>query len=152
MQQWLNRGQEVPAVADHRTALAHDGARDGTPPGPGTEQQVIVPRGSRLAGYVLGEPLAGDGVLIPQVGDAAVREDGWIDRARVPWRNGTQTTNTRSAGSGFLLKMLFCTQLAPARHVIQVGEKISTSRVWPSARLNSDLRVEMAFSEMTRLG
>src|SRR5262249_7454241 len=48
--------------------------------------------------------------------------------------------------------MLFSTQLAPARHVIQVGEKISTSRVWPSARLNSDLRVEMAFSEMTPLG
>jgi len=33
-----------------------------------------------------------------------------------------------------------------------VGEKISTSRVWPSARLNSDLRVEMAFSEMTPTG
>jgi hypothetical protein len=48
--------------------------------------------------------------------------------------------------------MLFCTQLAPARHVIQVGEKISTSRVWPSARLNSDLRVEMAFSAMTPPG
>jgi hypothetical protein len=48
--------------------------------------------------------------------------------------------------------MLFCTQLAPARHVIQVGEKISTSRVWPSARLNSDLRAEMAFSEMTPPG
>src|SRR6516165_5049920 len=71
---------------------------------------------------------------------------------RVPWRNGTHTTNTRSAGSGFLLKMLFCTQLAPARHVIQVGEKISTSRVWPSARLNSDLRVEIVFSEMTPTG
>ena len=48
--------------------------------------------------------------------------------------------------------MLFCTQLAPARHVIQVGEKISTSRVWPSARLNSDLRVEIVFSEMTPTG
>jgi len=48
--------------------------------------------------------------------------------------------------------MLLCTQLAPARHVIQVGEKISTSRVWPLARLNSDLRVEMAFSEMTPPG
>jgi hypothetical protein len=48
--------------------------------------------------------------------------------------------------------MLFCTQLAPARQVIQVGDKISTSLVWPSARLNSDLRVEMAFSEMTPLG
>jgi hypothetical protein len=48
--------------------------------------------------------------------------------------------------------MLLCTQLAPARHVSQVGEKISTSRVWPSARLNSDLRVEMAFSEMTPPG
>jgi len=33
-----------------------------------------------------------------------------------------------------------------------VGEKISTSRVWPSARLNSDLRVEMAFSAMTPPG
>jgi hypothetical protein len=66
--------------------------------------------------------------------------------------NGTQTTNTRSVGSGFRLKMLFCTQLAPARHVIQVGEKISTSRVCPSARLNSDLRVEMAFSAMTPPG
>jgi hypothetical protein len=48
--------------------------------------------------------------------------------------------------------MLFCTQLAPARHVIQVGEKISTSRVWPSARLNNDLRVEMAFSATTPPG
>src|SRR5215469_5206059 len=77
--------------------------------------------------------------------------DGLIE-PRVPCMNGTHTTNTRSAGSAFLLKMLFCTQLAPARHVIQVGEKISTSRVWPSARLNSDLRVEMAFSEMTPTG
>jgi len=33
-----------------------------------------------------------------------------------------------------------------------VGEKISTSRVWPSARLNTDLRVEMAFSVMTPPG
>src|SRR5437773_2746547 len=48
--------------------------------------------------------------------------------------------------------MLFCTQLAPARHVTQVGEKISTSRVWPSARLNSDLRVEMESSAMTPPG
>jgi len=71
---------------------------------------------------------------------------------REPPRNGTHTTNTRRAGSGFLLKMLLCTQLAPARHVSQVGEKISTSRVWPSVRLNSDLRVEMAFSEMTPPG
>ena len=71
---------------------------------------------------------------------------------REPSRNGTHTTNTRREGSGFLLKMLLCTQLAPARHVGQVGEKISTSRGWPSARLNSDLRVEMAFSEMTLLG
>src|SRR5262252_3245433 len=77
--------------------------------------------------------------------------DGLIE-PRVPCMNGTHTTNTRSAGSGFRLKMLFCTQLAPARHPIQVGEKISTSRVWPSARLNSDLRVEMAFSEMTPTG
>jgi hypothetical protein len=43
--------------------------------------------------------------------------------------------------------MLLCTQLAPARQVVQVGEKINTSRVWPSARLNSDLRAEMAVSE-----
>src|SRR5215469_5123050 len=77
--------------------------------------------------------------------------DGLI-ASRVPWRNGTQTTNTRSAGSAFLLKMLFCTQLAPARQVIQVGEKISTSRVWPSARLNSDLSFEMAFSATTPPG
>jgi hypothetical protein len=33
-----------------------------------------------------------------------------------------------------------------------VGEKISTSRGRPSARLNSDLRVEMAFSAMTPPG
>src|SRR6266516_2052555 len=77
--------------------------------------------------------------------------DGLI-APRSPCMNGTHTTNTRSEGSWFLLKMLFCTQLAPARHVIQVGEKISTSRVWPSARLNSDLRVEMALSEMTPPG
>src|SRR5215831_11384898 len=77
--------------------------------------------------------------------------DGLI-APRVPWRNGTHTTNTRSEGSWFRLKMLFCTQLAPARHAIQVGEKISTSRVWPSAALNSDLRVEMALSEMTPPG
>src|SRR5215471_18568765 len=77
--------------------------------------------------------------------------DGLI-APRLPCINGTHTTNTRSAGSGFLLKTLFCTQLAPARHVIQVGEKISTSRGRPSARLNSDLRVEMAFSAMTPPG
>jgi hypothetical protein len=45
--------------------------------------------------------------------------------------------------------MLLCTQLAPARHVVQVGEKISTRRVWPSSRLNNDFKVEMSFSEMT---
>jgi hypothetical protein len=33
-----------------------------------------------------------------------------------------------------------------------VGEKISTSRVWPSARLNSNLRVVMVFSAMTPPG
>jgi hypothetical protein len=37
-------------------------------------------------------------------------------------------TNTRRLGSGFLLRMLFCTQLAPARQAIQVGEKMSISR------------------------
>jgi len=34
--------------------------------------------------------------------------------------------------------MLLCTQLAPARHVAQVGEKI-----------NTDFKVEMSFSDMT---
>lgn len=58
-------------------------------------------------------------------------------------------TNTRKAGSGFVLMMLFCTQLAPARHVIQVGEKMSTSRGWPPARLNSDRRAAILFSDWT---
>src|SRR5262249_57152533 len=62
---------------------------------------------------------------------------------------GTQTTRTRRAGSGMLLKILLCTQLAPARHVVQVGEKISTRRGCPLSRLNSDLSVEIPVSEIT---
>src|SRR5262249_57423899 len=68
---------------------------------------------------------------------------------RDPPRNGTHTTSTRSAGSAILLKMLLCTQLAPARHVVQVGEKIRTRRGCPSSRLNSDFSVEIWFSDMT---
>src|SRR5262249_58233884 len=60
-----------------------------------------------------------------------------------------QTTRTRRAGSGMLLKMLLCTQLAPARHVVQVGDKISTRRGCPLSRLNTDLSVEIPVSEMT---
>src|SRR5690242_7420565 len=45
--------------------------------------------------------------------------------------------------------MLLCTQLAPARQVIQVGEKISTRRGCPLSRLNSDFKVEIPVSEMT---
>jgi hypothetical protein len=47
------------------------------------------------------------------------------------------------------LKMLLCTQLAPARHVAQVGEKISTRRGCPLSRLNSDLRGPIVVSETT---
>ena len=68
---------------------------------------------------------------------------------RDPPRNGTHTTSTRSAGSAIRLKMLLCTQLAPARHVAQVGEKINTRRVSPSSLLNTDFKVEMSFSDMT---
>ena len=71
---------------------------------------------------------------------------------RVPLRNGTQTTYTRRAGFVFLLKMLLCTQLAPARHVGQVGEKIRISRGWPESWLNNVLRVVMRFSVMTLPG
>jgi hypothetical protein len=45
--------------------------------------------------------------------------------------------------------MLLCTQLAPARQVIQVGDKISTKRGCPLSRLNSDFRVAIPVSEMT---
>jgi hypothetical protein len=46
--------------------------------------------------------------------------------------------------------MLLCTQLAPARHVIQVGENNSNRRGRPASRLNSDFNVEIRVSEMTR--
>src|SRR5262249_61465640 len=78
----------------------------------------------------------------------AGRTDGLI-APRDPPRKGTQTTRTRRAGSGMLLKILLCTQLAPARHVVQVGEKISTRRGCPLSRLNSDLSVEIPVSEIT---
>src|SRR5262249_26745235 len=78
----------------------------------------------------------------------AGRTDGLI-APRDPPRKGTQTTRTRRAGSGMLLKILLCTQLAPARHVVQVGEKISTRRGCPVSRLNSDLSVEIPVSEIT---
>ena len=71
--------------------------------------------------------------------------DGLI-AARVPLRNGTQITNTRSSEFAVLLKMLLCTQLAPARHVGQVGEKMRISRACPSLRLNNDFSVPMLFS------
>src|SRR5262250_2960207 len=48
-----------------------------------------------------------------------------------------------------LLKILLCTQLAPARHVVQVGEKIRNRRGCPLSRLNSDLSVEIPVSEIT---
>ena len=48
-----------------------------------------------------------------------------------------------------MLKMLLCTQLAPARHVIQVGESNSSNRGCPASRLKSDFKVEIAVSEMT---
>jgi len=64
--------------------------------------------------------------------------------------NGTQTAKTRNRGSGIWLKMLLCTQLAPARHVGQVGENISTSRGWPSVRLNKARKVDIWFGAMTR--
>src|SRR5215472_625671 len=73
--------------------------------------------------------------------------DGLI-AARVPLRNGTHITKTRRPGPAVLLKMLPCTQLAPARHVGQVGEKMRISLVCPSSRLNSDFRVSMWFRVM----
>src|SRR5215469_3052052 len=76
------------------------------------------------------------------------KTDGLI-APRDPPRNGTHTTSTRSAGSAILLKMLLCTQLAPARHVVQVGEKISTRRGCPLSRLNRRFRVEIPVSETT---
>src|SRR5690348_4534062 len=45
--------------------------------------------------------------------------------------------------------MLPCTQLAPARQVIQVGEKISTRRGCPLSRLNRVFRVVIPVSGMT---
>jgi hypothetical protein len=45
--------------------------------------------------------------------------------------------------------MLLCTQLAPARHVVQVGERIITRRGCPLSRLNSVFSVEIELSEMT---
>src|SRR5215469_5944865 len=74
--------------------------------------------------------------------------DGLI-AARVPLRNGTQITNTRRPGSVARLKMLLCTQLAPARHAGQVGEKMRISRVCTSSRLNSDFSVSILFSVTT---
>lgn len=70
---------------------------------------------------------------------------------RVPDMKGTHTTITRRLGSDILLKMLLCTQLAPARHVIQVGENKSSKRGCPASRLNSDFNVEILVREMTRL-
>src|SRR5262250_2928626 len=58
------------------------------------------------------------------------KTDGLI-APRDPPTNGTHTTSTRSAGSVILLKMLLCTQLAPARHVAQVGEKIWRASHFP---------------------
>jgi len=57
----------------------------------------------------------------------SARIDG-LTALRVPPTNGTQIAKIRSRGSWLWLKMLLCTQLAPARHAGQVGEKISTSR------------------------
>jgi hypothetical protein len=79
---------------------------------------------------------------------ASGKTDGLI-AFRVPFRNGTQTTNTRRAGLASRPRMLLCTQLAPARHVGQVGEKSKISRGWPASRLNSVLSVVMWFSVMT---
>src|SRR5215469_14441630 len=76
--------------------------------------------------------------------------DGLI-AVRVPPRNGTQITNTRRPESAVRLKILLCTQLAPARHVGQVGEKMRISRVSPSSRLNCAFSVSMLFRAMTLL-
>src|SRR5215472_6758078 len=75
--------------------------------------------------------------------------DGLI-ACRVPDTNGSHTTSTRRLGSDILLKMLLCTQLAPARHVPQVGDNKSSNRGCPASRLNSDFNVEILVREMTR--
>src|SRR6266705_2992267 len=79
-QERADSGQQLPALADHRPALAHDRAGNGGPPRPRREEQVVVPGGPQLMGYVPGEPLAGNRVLVPQAGDPAVREDLRADR------------------------------------------------------------------------
>jgi hypothetical protein len=45
--------------------------------------------------------------------------------------------------------MLLCTQLAPARHVIQVGENNISRRGCPASRLKSDFNTEILVSEIT---
>src|SRR5262245_27408010 len=83
---------------------------------------------------------------------SATRRSGKIDgliACLVPARNGTHTTSTRRAGSDMRLKILLCTQLAPARHVVQVGEKSKTRRGCPSSRLNCDFKALTVVSDIT---
>src|SRR5215831_11405916 len=79
-QQRMDGGQQLATIGDHRPALAHDWPGHRPPPGPGGEQQVVIPGRAGLPGHMLGEPLTGNRLLVPQAGDPAVREDRRVDR------------------------------------------------------------------------
>src|SRR6266851_4647487 len=52
VQERLDGGHEISAIADHGPALANDGPRHGIPAGPRPEQHVVIPGRPRLVGEV----------------------------------------------------------------------------------------------------
>src|SRR2546425_9804492 len=63
-------------------------------------------------------------------------------------RNGTQTAYTRRFAAGSVSKISLCTQLAPARHVVQVGESSRMRRTVLESWLNACR--SMAIEERSR--
>src|SRR5712691_9333594 len=72
----------------------------------------------------------------------------WADSRLAP-RNGTHTTYTRKEAVGFAPRISFRTQLAPARHVAQVGDRRRTNRTDPASLLKLVLSVSMEFRSRT---
>src|SRR5215469_15596920 len=83
-QQGPDGPQQLPGSADNGAPLADDRARHRAPARLGREQQVVIPRRTRLIGHVLREPLTRHSRAVPEAGDATAGEDRWVDRRARP--------------------------------------------------------------------
>ena len=85
-----------------------------------------------------GKPVTRGRRTIPVVEHSSIGQHslGHVGPSLVPARKGTHIANTRRFGDEYFSRISLCTQLAPARHVVQVGEINKISRVFPASVLN----------------